>query len=470
MILALVVDKATNVDFVLACIYGDPHHRHTKMIWEHVSNFVHENLGKPVVCLGDLNDIMCGMDTTSINVNKYRIHAFNSYVKQCGLFDLGFSGPAYTWTNKRFSSTPIFERLDRCLANAEWCAIFPSTNVFNLPIILSDHAPILISTESKFHKPKLQFKFENWWTYEDDFQGVAKNAWNASSKKPFHARTTNLAGTLKRWCKKKRPIQQQLDCIQNQIKEIQMKPVQLQDYNLEVSLIAQYEENLTKLTEYYRQRAKKHWATQGDRNTTFFHNAVQKRKRRNRIVSIRDAHGNDMFDPADIANEFVHYFRSIFRSSFTNHDRPIANTTLPQDTNDFTNSVPDKQEVWAILKSMRKNASPEPDGFNVAFYVSAWDWIGDDVTNVVRNFYITGILLAHLNDTQIALIPKKLACHLPSDFRPISLCNVVYKIIAKSLANRLKERLPDYIHPSQQAFIEGRTVEGLATILLLLKK
>jgi hypothetical protein len=96
MILALVVDKATNVDFVLACIYGDPHHRHTKMIWEHVSNFVHENLGKPVVCLGDLNDIMCGMDTTSINVNKYRMHAFNSYVKQCGLFDLGFSGSAYT--------------------------------------------------------------------------------------------------------------------------------------------------------------------------------------------------------------------------------------------------------------------------------------------------------------------------------------------------------------------------------------
>jgi hypothetical protein len=39
----------------------------------------------------------------------------------CGLFDLGFSGPAYTWINMRFSSTPIFERLDRCLANAEWC-------------------------------------------------------------------------------------------------------------------------------------------------------------------------------------------------------------------------------------------------------------------------------------------------------------------------------------------------------------
>jgi hypothetical protein len=79
-----------------------------------------------------------------------------------------------------------------------------------------------------------------------------------------------------------------------------MQPVQLQDHNLEVSLIAQYEQNMTKLTEYYRQRAKKHWATQGDRNTAFFHNVVQKRKRINRIVSIRNSHGNDVFDPEDI--------------------------------------------------------------------------------------------------------------------------------------------------------------------------
>jgi hypothetical protein len=131
---------------------------------------------------------------------------------------------------------------------------------------------------------------------------------------------------------------------------------------------------------------------------------------------------------------------------------------MPQDTNDFTNSIPDKQEIWEILKAMKKNASPGPDGFNVGFYLSVWSWIGDDVTNVVRNFYTAGIMPPHLNDTQITLIPKKLACHMPSDFRPISLCNVIYKIIAKSLANRLKLHLPEYIHPSQQAFIQGRRI------------
>ena len=107
---------------------------------------------------------------------------------------------------------------------------------------------------------------------------------------------------------------------------------------------------------------------------------------------------------------------------------------------------------------MKKNASPGPDGFNVGFYLSAWNWIGEDVTNLVKTFYNTGIMPSHLNDTHIALIPKKLVCNLPSDFRPIRLCNVIYKIIAKSLANRLKQHLPDYVHPSQQAFIEGRCI------------
>jgi hypothetical protein len=389
IILATVVNIANRMEFALACVYGDPHHRQTGVIWNHVLNFVHDNLGKPMACMGDLNNIMCDLDTTSANVNLHRMRTFNGYVKQCGLFDLGFSGPAYTWTNKRFSSTPVFERLDRCLANAEWCDMFPNTNVFNLPIILGDHAPILVSTQSQYRRPKLKFKFENWWTMEEDFQNVAKTAWDLSVNKPFHSRTTNLAGALKKWCRKKKTIQQQLDMLQEQINSIQKQPFQEQDHSLEVKLIAQYEENMTKLTEFYKQRAKKHWAVHGDRNTSFFHNAVLKRKHRNRIISIKDAHGNNLFDPEDIAHEFVDYFKNIFHSSCPNNGRPFLNTLHPQDAQDFTNSIPDKQEVWEILKAMRKNASPGPDGFNVAFYTSAWNWIGEDVTNLVRNFYIT---------------------------------------------------------------------------------
>jgi hypothetical protein len=209
--------------------------------------------------------------------------------------------------------------------------------------MFSDHAPILVSTESQFRKPKRTFKFENWWTLEEEYHTLAKKTWASSTNRPFHVRTTNLAGSLRKWCRKKKPLPQQLDAIQEKINDIQMQPPQVQDHDLEASLIAQYEDTITKQTEFYRQRAKKHWATQGDRNTSFFHNAVLKRGRRNRIASIKDSQGNILHDPDDIAKEFVSYFQNIFRSSLPDNGRPYLNTSLPLDSHDYTYSVPDKQ-------------------------------------------------------------------------------------------------------------------------------
>ena len=383
------------------------------------------------------------------------MHAFRVLVKQCGFIDLGYSGPAYTWTNRRYTSKPTLECLDRCLANADWCNIFPNSNVFNLPIIFSDHAPILLSTDGQYRKPKRNFKFENWWLMENDFHVHAKNVWSSSKNKLFHNRITNLAGALRKWCRKKKPIQQELDYLGEQIRNIQMQPTQVHDFPLEASLVSRYEQNMVKLTEYYQQRAKKHWAINGDRNTTFFHHAVLKRRRKNRIASIKDDNNVVHVEPDAIANVFIQYFKNLFSSSNNNHGRPYIHSGRPSIEGDYTYSVPDKKEIWETLRAMRRNASPGPDGFNVAFYIGAWDWIGDDIVKVVRDFYEKGTLPAHLNDTQITLIPKKLVSLVPADFRPISLCNVIYKIIAKTLANRLKPHLTDYIDQSQQAFIEG---------------
>jgi hypothetical protein len=81
-----------------------------------------------------------------------------------------------------------------------------------------------------------------------------------------------------------------------------------------------------------------------------------------------------------------------------------------------------------------------------------------DVLNLVTSFYHSGSLLPEINNTHIALIPKVNAPITPKDYRPISLCNVAYKIIAKSLVDRIKNISPHIIHPSQTAFIQGRHV------------
>ena len=63
-----------------------------------------------------------------------------------------------------------------------------------------------------------------------------------------------------------------------------------------------------------------------------------------------------------------------------------------------------------------------------------------------------------LNLTHIALIPKVKNPTCVIEFQPISLCNVLYKLIAMVLANRLKKILPDIISPIQSVFIPGRLI------------
>uniref|UniRef100_A0ACD5W649 Uncharacterized protein n=1 Tax=Avena sativa TaxID=4498 RepID=A0ACD5W649_AVESA len=115
VILATAVYNTTNQKFGLVCIYGDPYDRQTSQIWNDVAAFVYDNPSIPMLCIGDMNELFNDMDKNLPNINRSRMYAFRSFVKNCGLFDLGFSGPAYTWTNKHFSYKPTFERLDRCL-------------------------------------------------------------------------------------------------------------------------------------------------------------------------------------------------------------------------------------------------------------------------------------------------------------------------------------------------------------------
>jgi hypothetical protein len=108
----------------------------------------------------------------------------------------------------------------------------------------------------------------------------------------------------------------------------------------------------------------------------------------------------------------------------------------------YTYSIPNLKEIHDIIRGMRSNAAPGPDGLNAAFYKSAWPWLKEDVYKVVKDFYTHAHMPTDLNKTFITLIPKINHPNVPQDYRPISLCNVIYKIITKSLANRLKNHLP----------------------------
>ena len=84
--------------------------------------------------------------------------------------------------------------------------------------------------------------------------------------------------------------------------------------------------------------------------------------------------------------------------------------------------------------------APGPDGIPAFFFQNFWGLVKTDVCNAIQAFFHFGSLLKAFNQTFITLIPKIPNSEEVSHFRPINLCNVLYKIISRVIVNRLKPK------------------------------
>ena len=106
------------------------------------------------------------------------------------------------------------------------------------------------------------------------------------------------------------------------------------------------------------------------------------------------------------------------------------------------------KEVHRALKQMYPLKAPSTDGMPTFFFQHFWPVVGGMVTKTVLGFLNSRIIPLKFNDTHIVLIPKSKNPRNVTEYRPISLCNVVYKLASKTLVNRLKKFLPSIISES----------------------
>lgn len=122
------------------------------------------------------------------------------------------------------------------------------------------------------------------------------------------------------------------------------------------------------------------------------------------------------------------------------------------------------EEIRDALFQIGPLKAPGPDGYPARFFQRNWPLVKDEVVQAMQKFFDTGIMAEGVNDTCIVLIPKVAYPETIKDFRPISLCNVIYKVVAKCIVNRLWSLLQEVISPSQSAFIPGRLITDNAII------
>lgn len=211
---------------------------------------------------------------------------------------------------------------------------------------------------------------------------------------------------------------------------------------------------------FWKQRSKELWLQAGDQNTKYFHACATSKKKNNQISRLKNKDGDWVDWGSGLKEVMKDYYKDLFTASNTNYTRVTDCITqkISASQNAMLLDHVDSSEVRKAVFQMHPDKSPGPDGFNPGFYQKFWDIVGTDVVRLVQNFFTAGEFPDHLSDTYICLIQKKTKPETMGDLRPIALCNVVYKILSKVLANRLKTVLPQVVSDTQSAFLPGRLI------------
>ncbi|XP_031127667.1 uncharacterized protein LOC116029767 [Ipomoea triloba] len=455
----VIVTLADKPPWRLTCFYGFPERSRRQQSWDLLKD-LKDRSSLPWVMIGDFNDIANhGEKRGHIPHPDNLIRGFNETLQDCELSDLVMRGHEFTWTKGRGTDHWIEERLDRAVVSMEWRDLYDDAYVQNLHAVTSDHSAIFLSLHGyPTWLATRKFKFESAWLLDANCRQVVEASWHQSAAFDFQQRIINCGQDLWRWgADHFRKFGKKIQQLRGRLENLKRSSV-LADITCFHEVEVELRTLLTQEEIYWRQRSKQLWLKEGDSNTKYFHRFASHRRKTNHLQRLKDSTGC-WVEGDGMHNEIVRYYEEIFKT--VEGDRGIlvdVPTRLSQATNDILLQPVESDEVRTALFSMAPNKAPGPDGMMPSFYQSFWTIVGYDLTAFVSACFNNRALPVGLNVTNMVLISKKKIPERVSDLRPIALCNVVYKVLAKVVANRLKTVLNGIVSSSQSAFVPGRLI------------
>ncbi|KAL0284163.1 UNVERIFIED_CONTAM: putative mitochondrial protein [Sesamum radiatum] len=386
-------------------VYGANDTISRRGLWQKLVLLANSISDEPWIVGGDFNTVLDMSEVCGSSADiRLAMTEFRDCLLDTGLIHLPVQGERFSWHNCSEGDRSLWKRLDRLLVNDAWLSQWPNSHYHCLNARTSDHSPLVIRGDTATHTISM-FRFDNYLTMSSDFTPSVQNIWRHRIEgTAMYAVTRKLRALKFRSLRRKKG-----------------------DLSLNVKLAA---ESLS-----YKAGAK-HAATTGE-------NSMAKGWR-----SVLP----DLLPKATARGERRREFLDL------RHLRPWArHVVTPDECMELVQSVT-REEIKDAFFDIAEDKAPGPDGYSSGFYKAAWPVIGEEVVKAILEFFTTGRLLKQVNTTILALIPKVRVPSLVSDFRPISCCNVLYKVITKIIVQRLRLVLDKMINPAQNAFVPGRSI------------
>lgn len=398
-------------------------------------------------------------------MNDRKCRLFSDHISNCKLLDLGAEGPRFTWRGPVMGfANRMFKRLDRGLCNTQWRNEFHEAYIKVGSRLKSDHHPIIIDVECKgATTSKRPFRFEAAWLKHTNFRQFLRENWNHDQL--LHLELQHLEPKLMNWnATVFGHIRQRKNRLIRRISGIEKASQEGSNRFLDdllISLNAELNEVLNQEEILWFQKSRAKWLADGDRNTSYYHSKTTVRRRRNRVHTLKNEDGEWIEGDKEVGQLVNSMFTKLF--SEEKNDRSWIHTEhtwpeIEQDVWSRANAPVSHDEIKEAMYSIGGLKAPGIDGFPAIFYQKNWDQVGNGVCKAIVNMWNNPREIKTVNNTLITLIPKVDSPDRASQFRPISLCNVLYKCLPKILVKRLKEIISKVISPFQASFVPGRSI------------
>eukprot|EP00253_Pinus_taeda_P036581 PITA_36581 len=401
--------------------------------------------------------------------------SFNEMIEELRFVDIQSINGIYTWNNRRGGKNQIASRLDRFLVSEAIMKMDVFVEAKIIPSLGSDHLPIRLEIDIKRIQGKRPFRFEAFWLRDPDFIKKVEGWWgNCTSQgrcrmHTFQLKLKALKGQIKIWNKEEfGNILEDKQKLETEMADIQQKIIlegrTEESINKEGVILGRLEERRKQEEILWRQKSRIKWLREGERNTKFFHQAMIKHRQGNRILSIKNKNGERVVEQNEIEQVLMEHHKEILAEPQVDRRRAIQEicsaipSLVTEDQNKALMRAVTIEELAEVVKAMKKGTAPGPNGFTVDFYQAGWHFLGKEILDLVEESRINQKVWPALNSTFFALIPKGDNLEEANGFRPIALCNVIYKMITSLIAKRLKPLLDKLISAEQTGFVEGRQI------------